>query len=288
MRNYCDPWLEIKRVDFDAETGQMDLEDLKGKASSQTAAIYVETPSYLGFIEAQCADIAQIAHENGALLVAYVNPTSLGLLSPPGEYGADIACGEGQPLGMHMHCGGATLGILACNDAERFLELMPSFLIGISSTLVEGEHAFSWHTLWDRMMYATRDKAKSFTGTSSWLWGISAAVYMALMGPEGMRQLGEVNMQKAYYAMELLSSIKGVKAPTFASPHFNEFVVNFDETGKTVSEVNRALFEHGILGGKDLSGEFPQLGQAALYCVTETHTKEDIETLVEALERIVR
>lgn len=287
ITNYCDPWLQIQAVDYEPGTGQMNLEDLKSRISDRTAAVYIETPSYLGFIETQCEEIRQIAHENGALLIACVNPASLGLLAAPGEYGADIACGEGQPLGGHMQCGGATLGILGCNDAERFLELMPSFLSGISSTLVEGEYAFSWHTLWDRMLYATRAKAKSFTGSSSWLWGIAAAVYMALMGPEGMKQLGQVNMEKAYYAMELLSGIKGVKAPVFASPHFNEFVVSFERNGKTVREINEALFKEGILGGKDLSGEFPELGQSALYCVTEAHTKDGIEALAKTLERIV-
>lgn len=288
IRNYSDPWLRVNTVDFDQETGQMDLEDLKRKISDQTAAVYIEIPSYLGFIETQAERIAGIAHEHGALLIAFVNPLSLGLLTPPGEYGADIACGEGQPLGMHMYFGGATVGILACNDAERFLEMMPSFMIGISRTSVEGEYAFSWHTLWDRMIYATRGRARSFTGTSSWLWGISAAVYMALMGPEGIRELAEGNMQRAYYAMELLASIEGVKAPAFASPHFNEFVVNFDGTGKTVAEINQSLFEHGILGGRDLSSEFPSLGQSALYCVTEMHSKENIESLAEALAKVVR
>jgi glycine dehydrogenase subunit 1 len=215
IRNYADPWLRIRTIGFNPETGQMDLEDLRCKISDQTAAIYVEVPSYLGFIETQVWEIAQIAHQHGALLIAFVNPLSLGLLTPPGEYGADIACGEGQPLGMHLYFGGATLGILACNDAERFLEMMPSFMVGISRTSVEGEYAFSWHTLWERMVYATRDKARSFTGTSSWLWGISAAVYMALMGPEGIRELGEANMQRAYYAMELLSGIRGGKGPHF-------------------------------------------------------------------------
>lgn len=286
MRLYCDPWLDIREVDFHPETGQLDLDDLKGKISAQTAAVYIENPTYFGFIEAQCEEIAEIAHENDALLVVCVNPISLGILTPPGEYGADIACGEGQPLGMHMTCGGATLGILACRDEERFLGAMPSFMIGLTKTVVEGEYAFSWHTLFDRLVYSARDKARSFTGTASWLWGISAAVYMALLGPEGMRKLAEVNMQKAYYAVDLLSGIKGIKVPLFSSAHFNEFVVNFDGTGKTVSEINEALLGRGILGGKDISKEFPHFGNSALYCVTEVHSKEDIERLAETLVAI--
>lgn len=287
MENYGDPWVDLKTVKHDPETGMMDLDDLKEKISEDTAAVFIENPGYLGFIESQCHEISQIAHENGALLVAYVNPVSLGLLAPPGEYGADIACGEGQPLGMPLSCGGATLGILAVNDADRFLTLMPSFLVGISNTVVPGERAFSWHTLWDRMVYSTREKAKSFTGTSSWLWGIAAAVYMSLMGPHGMRELAEINMQNAHYASELLGEIDGLETPVFSSTHFNEFLVRFDKTGKSVEEINKALFENGILGGKDLSLDFPNLGQTALYCVTEVHSQNDIEVLVETLEKSV-
>lgn len=287
LKNYSDPWLSLKLVAHDPQTGLMDLDDLKQKVSDQTAAIFVENPSFLGFIEEQCAEISQIAHQAGALLIAYVNPISLGLLSAPGDYGADIACGEGQPLGMTQSCGGASLGILAVKDSDRFLELMPSFLVGVSNTVVPNELAFSWHTLWDRMVYTSRDRAKSFTGTSSWLWGISAAVYMALMGPKGMRQLGITNMQKAHYASAQLAKIPGVRAPLFSATHFNEFVVNFDGTGKSVAEINQALFEQGILGGVDLTGDFPALGQSAIVCVTETHSKDDIDRLAEVLARLV-
>ena len=240
-------------------------------------------PSYLGFIEEQCEEIAGIAHDVGALLIAYVNPLSLGLLSAPGEFGADIACGEGQPLGMNQNCGGATLGILAVNDSDRFLELMPSFMVHISKTVVPGELAFSWHTLWDRMIYSTRYTAKSFTGTSSWLWGISAAVYLSLLGPTGIHKIGVTNMQKAYYAIETLKEIPGLRVPVFSSTIFNEFTVNYDRAGKTVAEINRSLYKKGILGGKDLSKDFPTLGQTALYCATEVHTKEDIDRLANAL-----
>jgi glycine dehydrogenase subunit 1 len=283
LQNYSDPWVDLREVAADPHTGQMDLSDLREKISADTAAVFVENPGYLGVIETQCAEIAEIAHRNGALLIVSVNPASLGVLAPPGQYGADIACGEAQPLGLPMACGGATAGILACDDGERFLELMPSFLVGIADTVEEGEYAFSWHTLWERMVYASRDRARSFTGTSSWLWGIAAAVYLALLGPGGMAKLGEVNMQKARYAMDSLARIDGVKAPVFASPHFNEFAVNFDGTGKTVAEINEALLDQGVLGGVDLSGDFGWLGQSALYCVTETHSKGNIDTLVSAL-----
>jgi glycine dehydrogenase subunit 1 len=288
IKNYSQPWLELKTVNFDPQSGLMDLEDLHRKISEDTAAVFVENPSFLGFIEEQCVEISRIAHKFGALLISYINPITLGLLSSPGEYGADIVCGEGQSMGMPQSCGGATMGILAVNDSSRFLELMPSFLVGISNTVVPGERAFSWHTLWDRMLYSTRDRAKSFTGTSSWLWGISSAVYLSLMGSEGIKRLGKTNMQKARYAMDLLAEIPGIRAPYFSAVHFNEFVVNFDGTGRRVSEVNKALLEKGILGGMDLTKDFPVLGQAALYCVTEIHTQEDIDRLANVMAEIMK
>jgi glycine dehydrogenase subunit 1 len=287
IKNYADPWLELRKIEHDPKTGLMDLDDLKQKISSKTAAVFVENPSYLGFIEDQCDEIASIAHKVGALLIASINPISLGLLAAPGEYGADIACGEGQPMGMTQSCGGATMGILAVNDSDRFLPLLPSYLVGISNTIVPGELAFSWHTLWDRMLYSTRAHARSFTGTSSWLWGITAAVYMALLGFEGIKELGKTNMQNTQYAIDILSNIPGIKAPLFSSVHFNEFVINFDGSGKTVAEINKSLFENGILGGKDLTNDFPDLGQSALYCVTEMLRKEDIDKLADVMRKII-
>jgi glycine dehydrogenase subunit 1 len=287
IKNYSKPWLELKSVAYRPDTGLMDLDELKQKISDQTAAVMIENPGYLGFIEEQCQEIADIAHEAGALLIAYVNPISLGLLEAPGDYSADIACGEGQPFGMPQSCGGAAMGILAVNDSDRFLEMMPSFLVGVSNTIVPGELAFSWHTLWDRMLYTTREHARSFTGTSSWLWGIAAAVYMALMGADGLQKLGKTNMQKAHYATEVLMNIPGIKTPYFSSTHFNEFIVNFEETGKTVAEINAALLQHKIFGGKDLSKDFPSLGQSALYCVTEVHKKNDIDQLAEILTKVI-
>jgi glycine dehydrogenase subunit 1 len=119
------------------------------------------------------------------------------------------------------------------------------------------------------------------------LWGITAGVYLALLGPQGMVEIGEGILSRAHYAMLKLDKIKGVKAPSFQSPHFKEFIVNFDGTGKSVAEINRALLAQRIFGGQDLSCEFPDLGQGALYCVTEVHTKADIDTLASALRKAV-
>ena len=112
-------------------------------------------------------------------------------------------------------------------------------------------------------------------------------MYLSLMGPKGMQELGKTIMQRSQYAMKKLSEIGGIEAPIFDSPHFKEFVVSFDDTGKTVRDVNKALLNYKIFGGKDISGEFPELGNSALYCVTEVHSKEDIQKLAAALKEVV-
>jgi glycine dehydrogenase subunit 1 len=121
-------------------------------------------------------------------------------------------------------------------------------------------------------------------GTAAALWGITAGVYLALMGPQGMLDIGTGIMARARYAMLEMDKIAGVRAPRFQAPHFKEFVANFDGTGQTVAEINRALLEREIFGGIDLSQAFPELGQSALYCVTEVHSKEDIDRLVTVLK----
>jgi glycine dehydrogenase subunit 1 len=247
----------------------------------------VENPTYLGFVESQCEEISEIAHDHGALFTVGVEPLSLGVLAPPGEYGADIVCGEGQPLGMHMNFGGGLLGFLACRDDERFVSAMPHRLITITTTEQKGEWGFTY-VLPERTMFAARDKAKSFTGTATALWAITAAVYLSLLGPNGLRELAEVIMQKSHYAIKRMSEIGGIKVPVFNSCHFEEFTANFDATRKTVSQVNRALLNSGVIGGKDITGEFPELGNTALYCVTEMHTKADIDKLAAALEEAIR
>jgi glycine dehydrogenase subunit 1 len=125
-------------------------------------------------------------------------------------------------------------------------------------------------------------------GTAAALWGITAGVYMALMGPQGMVELGQGIMQRVRYAIRKLNQVPGVRIHFPNTPHFKEFVVNFDKTGKTVGQINQALHEKGIFGGKDLSTEFPSLGRSALYGVTEVHTQADIDRLVKAIQEAVK
>ena len=286
LRTFCQDQAEITKVENDSASGQLSLEDLEDKVSAKTAAVYVENPTYLGVIESQVNEIAKIAHDAGALFIVGVEPLSLGLVTPPGEYGADIVCGQGQPLGLHMYYGGATLGFLACRDDERLVSLVPHRLISITTTERRNEWAFTY-VLPERTMFAARERAKSLTGTATALWAITAAVYMSLLGPQGFRDIALTIMERSHYAMKVLSRVKGLEVPAFNGVHFEEFTVNFDAAGKSVSEINHGLLEAGITGGKDLSKEFPELGQTALLCVTEIHTKADIDRLAASLEEII-
>lgn len=287
MKNYCDPGVEIKLIDYDKETGKMDLEDLKKKISDNTAAVYFENPSYLGFLEDQGAEISKIAHQAGAISVVGVDPSSLGVIAPPSAYGADIICGDLQPLGMHMNYGGGQSGFISTRDEERFVMEFPSRLFGIAPTIKEGEYGFG-DVAYERTSFGNlREKGKEYVGTQTALLGITAGVYLSLMGPKGMLELGQNIIQKSLYAIEELSKIKGVKGSKFNSMGFKEFVVDFNDTGKTVKEINEKLLAKGVFGGKDLSADFPELGQSALYCVTEVHLKEDIDTLVNSIREII-
>lgn len=287
IKNYCSPDIELIRVGFDARTGLLDPEDLSARLSSNTAAVYFENPSFMGFIETQGEKIAALARETGAEVVVGVDPSSLGVLAPPPQYGATIVCGDLQPLGIHMNYGGGQSGFMATMDDERYVMEFPSRLFGIVPTAEQGEYGFD-DVAYDRTSFGHhREHGKEYVGTQSALWGITAGVYLATMGPGGMEDLGRTILAKSRYAVQTLDTIKGVNGSRFSSPGFKEFAVDFNDTGMTVEQINKRLLSHGIFGGKDLSKDFPQLGQCALYCVTEIHSKQDIDRLKRSLSDIV-
>jgi glycine dehydrogenase subunit 1 len=290
IRNYCEPvemrrHIDVVAIGYDRKTGGLDLKDLKAKISPRTAAVYFESPSYLGLLEARAEQIAEIARSAGAETIVGVDPLSLGVIRPPADYGADMAVGPTQPLGVHMNCGGGVGGFIASRDEERYVRQYNGFLVSITSTSEPGEHGFSLSCS-HQTSYGMREAGRDWTGNSVYLWAIANAVFMSLLGPQGFRELGELIVQQAHYAARALGRIKGVKI-RFPEGFFKEFVVNFDVTGKTVARINRALLRKGIFGGKDLSQDFPALGQSALYCVTELHSKADIDRLAVALKEIL-
>jgi glycine dehydrogenase subunit 1 len=288
LQTYVEPAsIKIKHISYDKKTGQMNQEELKTNISERTAAVYVENPSYLGFVETEAKAAAEIAHDKGALFIVGVDPISLGVLKAPGEYGADIVIGEGQPLGNAMSFGGPLLGILACRDDMELIRQMPGRTIGITTTMDGVSKGFCM-ALQTREQHIRREKATSNICTNEALCAVASAVYLALLGPQGLKELGDACMTKAYYAMRQLAKIEGVKVPIFDAPHFKEFTVNFDKVKRGVQEVHENMLFYGVHGGKNITNEFPELGETALYCVTETHSKHDIDRLACALREVLK
>lgn len=286
VKNYCSPDVVIELVAYNEDTGRMDIEDLKSKLNDSIAAVYFENPSYFGLIETEGKTITGLARGAGAESIVGVDPISLGVLETPSKYGADIICGELQSLGVHMSYGGGLSGFISTRDELEYVQEFPSRLFGIAPTIIDGEYGFG-DILYDRTSFAKREKGKESVGTQTSMWALTAGVYLALMGPHGMAEVGELIMHNSRYAVEKLKEVDGIVPSRFGSLNFKEFVVDFNGTGKTVKEISLALKGKGIFGGIDLSKEFAELGQCALFCVTEVHSKEDIDTLVAALKEII-
>ena len=286
VHNFVRPAASIGMVRMDPDTGLMDVSDLRARLSDRTAAVYFETPTFLGGIELGAPDIVEAARTRGALSVAGVDPITLGVIAPPGSYGADLVVGDIQPLGIHMNGGGGLAGFIASRDDPAMVAEYNSVLISAAPGAGQGEVGFGYCTF-DRTSYEKRGVSPDYTGTTQWLWAIVAGVYMSLMGPQGMRELGETIMRRSSYAASRLGELRGLNSPALSAPFFKEFVVDFSGTGRSVEEVNAELVTRGILGGCNLSRDFPQMGQSALYCVTEVHDKPEIDRLASALSEIL-
>ncbi len=281
--------IKIVQVNFNRDTGQLDLNDLDSKFNEfrgEVAGVYIENPSYLGFLETQVDEVSDIAHRNESLLVVGVDPTSLGVIRPPGDYDADIVVGEGQPLGNPLNFGGPLLGIFATKDDMKFIRQMPGRIIGMTKS-EDGKYRGFVMTLQTREQHIRRERATSNICSNEALCAVAAAIYLSLLGKKGIVELGKTILYNSHYAMKKLNAIDGVKAPYFKAPHFKEFLVTFYREGISVETVHEKLLEKGIHGGKNVKREFPEFGESMLLCVTEIHTKEDIDELVSAIKEIV-
>jgi glycine dehydrogenase subunit 1 len=286
LRTFARPWATVDTVPAEASSGLMDVAALRGVLGPDVAAVLVEMPSFLGFVEERIGEVAAAVHEAGGLLVVAVDPVLLGVLAAPADYGADIVAGDAQPLGNHQLFGGGQCGFIAHRDEEAYVRENPSILISAVPSRDGESVGFAW-TLLSSTSYDLRGDSRDFTGTSQWLWGMGAAVHLALLGPRGLAELGEGLLGRAAYAQRLLSGIRGVRAPVLGGATGREFVVGFDGTGRSVAEINRELRARGIFGGHDLSADFPWLGQAALYAVSDRTGQAEIDGLAAALREIV-
>lgn len=285
LETYCEPTemarhIEIVTVALGPD-GCLDRDDLRAKIEG-AAALYIETPGYLGVIDADPGELCDIARAAGAEAIVGVDPLSLGLLEAPGAYGATIAVGPTQPLGVHMYAGGGVGGFIASPDEERYAREYNTLNVSISQTREAGEFGFGL-ALFHQSSYGMRDEGKDWTGNSVYLWALANAAYMSAMGPEGFAEVGRLIMARARAAAEALNALEGVSVD-LTQPVFKEFVARFD---KAVPQVNSSLRAAGILGGKDLTGEPGIEGNAALFCVTEVHTQTDIDRLVQAVKEAI-
>jgi len=289
LQNYAiGPSLDIVKIGYDWASGQLDLSQLRERLGQDVACVYIENPSYLGFLETHAKEIADATHKAGALFVVGVNPISLGLLKAPGDYGADIVVGEGQPLGNPVSFGGPTLGIFACRDDTKLIRQIPGRLVGATTTLDEKTRGFTM-VLQTREQHIRRERATSNICSNEALCAVAAAIYLASLGSRGLRELAETCAANASYAIKKLGAIDGLEAPIFTSPHFNEFTLRCTQPKLGIKKFNAKLLKQGIQGGKSIKGEFPEFGETALLCATELHRKEDIDRLADiAAEVVVR
>ncbi|MBI1793066.1 MAG: aminomethyl-transferring glycine dehydrogenase subunit GcvPA [Chloroflexi bacterium] len=255
----------------DLESGP---EALASLIDENTMLVIVQYPDFFGRVYDYSAFI-ESAHGKGALVCVVANPTALGLFKTPGAMGADIVVGEGQPLGIPMWFGGPWLGFFTTK--KSFVHKMAGRLVG-ETVDNRGQRSYVL-TLTSREQHIKRERATSNICTNQGLLALASAVYMSVLGKNGMRQVAELCYHKAHYAAERLSQIEGY-GMCFPEPFFHEFVLCCP---KPAAEVNAHLLEHGILGGYDLGQDYPALKNHLLIAVTEMNSKEDIDMLVDAL-----
>jgi glycine dehydrogenase subunit 1 len=265
--------------EIDLEGGATSLGALEAALTPQTKAVIVQHPNFFGSLEDVRA-IERLIHATKALfVVAITEPASLGALEPPGAYGADIVAAEGQSLGNAQGYGGPALGLFATR--EEYVRRLPGRLVG--RTVDSRDQTGYVLTLQTREQHIRRERATSNICTNQALLAVAASVYLATLGKQGFQELGAQCLRRAHYAQRRICGLSGF-APLFDRPFFDEFAVT---TPLPPSEINTALRDLGIVGGYDLSADYPEYGNAIQFCVTETRTREEIDTLVEALEEIV-
>ncbi|MEM2488307.1 MAG: aminomethyl-transferring glycine dehydrogenase subunit GcvPA [Thermoplasmata archaeon] len=271
--------MKIKEYSYDKNSGKLDIESIKNLLSENTSAVYAEIPNFFGVIDENVLKIRELGN---FIYIVGVNPISLGLLKPPGEYGADIVIGEGQILGNPMNFGGPLLGIFATK--MEYVRKMPGRIIGMSKDR-DGKRAFVM-TLQTREQHIRRAKATSNICSNEALCAVFSAAYISLLGKTGLKKLAEINMGRADEVRRKICSINGYTNP-HNSLHFNEFVIKlpFDEL-----KVHKYLLSKGVHGGYLLNtwskNSFPELKNAMLFNVTEVHTDKDIEKLLNSLKEV--
>ncbi len=267
----------VKVVEVPAKDGITDMEALKGLVNADTVGVIVQTPNFFGNIE-DCTVAVEIAHDNKALFIMNVDPISLGMLKTPGEYGADLAVGEGQVLGNSLNFGGPYLGFIAASTKQ--MRKLPGRIVGQTVDL-DGKRAFTL-TLQAREQHIRRDKATSNICSNQALNALAATIYLGALGKVGLAEVAEESAKKAYYTYNKLIATGKFK-PVYNQPFFREFVL---ETSMDVEALNAELASKGFLGGYNVGKDYKSDKNLIMFCVTEKRTIEEIDCLVKAMEEI--
>jgi glycine dehydrogenase subunit 1 len=265
------------KVVRNGESSVSSPESLIPLIDTETALVLVQYPDFFGRIY-DYTQLIEAAHSLGALVCVAVNPIALGLLKTPGEMGADIVVGEGQPLGIPLSYGGPYLGIFATR--KQFIHKMAGRLVG-ETVDSRGQRAYVL-TLTAREQHIKRERASSNICSNQGLLTLAAAVYLSLLGQSGLRQVAELCYSKAHYAAEKISSLPGYSL-CFDTPYFHEFSVCCP---RPVAEINDHLLEHGFLGGYDLGQDYPALKDHMLVAITEMNTRDEIDALADVLAEV--
>jgi glycine dehydrogenase subunit 1 len=277
----------FETVEYDRAAGRTLLESVQAYGGQEVTALVIQQPNFFGSLE-EVDQLTDWAHQNKILVIAVVNPTSLAVLKPPGQWGgagggtlgADIVCGEGQPLGVPLASGGPYFGFMATR--MQYVRQMPGRIVG-RTVDVEGRPGFSL-TLQAREQHIRRSKATSNICTNQGLLVTAATIYMSLLGAEGLERVAAASLQRTADLVAALSKIAGVR-PAFTAPRFHEAVLLLD---RPVAPVLAALARRGIIGGLDLSERYPELGHALLVCATETKLDVDIDAYAGALADVLK
>jgi glycine dehydrogenase subunit 1 len=271
--------LDIEFLETPVVHGQSDRQAMKKILDDETAAVIIQNPNFFGAIDDH-SDIVELAHEKGALVIASVYPIALGLLKTPGEMGVDIVTGEGQSLGLSLNFGGPYLGFMTTK--KEYIRKMPGRIVG-QTVDRHGRRAFV-NTLQAREQHIRREKATSNICTNVSLCALQSLVFMTLIGKEGLKELAQLNLNKAEFARQTLEKIKGVQVKR-SSPTFNEFAVHLPQDASVVVE---KMIKKGFAAGFPLGRYYPGMENYMIIAVTEKRTKEEILAYAQSLEEVLK
>ncbi|MDO9465590.1 MAG: aminomethyl-transferring glycine dehydrogenase subunit GcvPA [bacterium] len=267
----------LELYELQSKEGIVDIDMLKGLIDDNTACVIIQNPNFFGCLE-HVDTIEHIVHSKKSLFIMCIDPLSLGILAPPGEYGADIVVGEGQSLGNNLAFGGPYLGLFSCR--KDFLRQLPGRIVGRTKDK-NGKTGYVL-TLQTREQHIRRARATSNICSNQALNALACTVYLSCMGKQGITGVGNLCLQKAHYAQLQIEKIDGYELK-FKQPFFKEFLIQCPENPE---EINKRLLEHKIIGGLSVDKFYPELKDCMLVCITEMRTKEQIDRFVNVLAKI--